>query len=82
MKYNEAQFLLFMARAAHWTAIVHSGAYKLLQPQVGCGRNADGSLEFRPKTEDEKLSDAIATVERHLRIAAEFAEHLPVQDRG
>jgi hypothetical protein len=77
--YNEAQFLLAMARAAYWTAIVQSGAYRLRQTQVGCGRNEDGSIKFRPKTDDEKLASAVATVERHLAIAAEFAEHLPVQ---
>jgi hypothetical protein len=77
MHYNEAQFLLSMARAAHWTAIVQSGAYKLSKSEVGCGRNADGTLKFRPQTDDEKLEHAIATVRRHIEIAAEFAEHLP-----
>jgi len=77
--YNEAQFLLALARAAYWTAIVQSGAYKLRQTQIGCGRSEDGSIQFRPKTDDEKLASAVATVQRHLEIAAEFAEHLPVQ---
>jgi hypothetical protein len=27
--HDEAQFLLALARAAHWTAIIQSGAYKL-----------------------------------------------------
>lgn len=77
--YNEAQFLLALARAAHWTAIVQSGAYKLRQSEVGCGKNEDGTIKFRPQTDEEKLASAVATVDRHLKIAAEFAEHLPVQ---
>jgi hypothetical protein len=79
MHYNEAQFLLALARAAHWTAIVQSGAYKLRKSQVGCGRNDDGTIQLRPRTDDEKLAGAVAAAQRHLEIAAEFAERLPVQ---
>ena len=76
--YNEAQFLLSLARAAHWTAIVQSGAYKLRETSVGCGKNEDGTFKFRPETDEEKLEGALATVRAHLERAAEFAEHLPV----
>jgi hypothetical protein len=79
MKYNEAQFLLSMARAAQWTAIVQTGAYKLSKTQVGCGHNDDGTIKFRPLTDDEKLEQALGTVRRHLEIAATFAETLPVE---
>lgn len=78
MNFNEAQFLLAMGRAALWTAIVQSGGYKLRKSKVGCGRNADGTVLFRPQTDDEKLAGALATAQRHLEIAAEFAEHLQI----
>lgn len=78
MKFNEAQFLLSMARAAQWTAIVQSGAYKLSKTEMGCGTNPDGTFKFRPMTDDEKLEQALGTVKRHLEIAAEFAQALPV----
>ena len=81
MKYNEAQFHLFMARAAYWTSIVQSGAYKLHKSEVGCGRNDDGTIKFRPQTDEEKLAAAVATIERHIRIASEFAEHFDVEER-
>ena len=74
MKFNEAQFQLFMARAAYWTAIVTSGAYKLSKKQRGCGKNEDGAIKFRDLTDEEKLQDALATAERHIKIASEFAE--------
>lgn len=48
MHYNEAQFLLAMARASLWTAIVQSGAYKLSKAEVGCGHNADGTIHAYP----------------------------------
>jgi len=76
--HNETQFLLAMARAALWTATVQSGAYKLSRTEISCGRNADGTIKFRTQTDDEKLLGAVATAWRHLAIAAEFAEHLPV----
>ncbi len=79
MHFNEAQFLLSMARASLWTAIVQSGAYKLSKSETGCGRNEDGTIVFRPQTDSEKLEHAVATARRHIEIAAEFAEHLPVQ---
>jgi hypothetical protein len=78
--HDEAQFLLALARAAHWTAIIQSGAYKLSKSEVSCGRNDDGTFKFRPQTDDEKLSGAVATVRRHLEIASEFAQGLPVAD--
>lgn len=80
MSHTEAQFLLAMGRAAHWTAIVQSGAYKLSKSEVGCGQNADGTIIFRPQTDEEHLVEAVATVRRHLEIAADFAEHLPVDE--
>ena len=80
LHHDEAQFLLALARAAHWTAIVQSGAYKLSKSEVGCGRNDDGTFKFRSQTDDEKLSGAVATVQRHLEIASEFAQGLPVVD--
>jgi hypothetical protein len=78
LSYNEAQFQLSMGRAAWWTALVQSGAYKLRRAEIGCGHNADGTILFRPQTDEEKLEAALATVQRHLEIAAQFAEALPV----
>lgn len=78
LHHNEAQFLLAMARAAFWTTIVQSGGYRLSKSEIGCGQNPDGTLKFRPQTDDEKLAEALSTVRRHLEIAAEYAEHLPI----
>jgi len=80
MRYNEAQFALSLARAAYWTALVTSGAYKLRRTEQGCGTNADGTIQFRPQTDEEKLEGAVATIKRHLEIASEFAETLPVEE--
>lgn len=79
MHYNEAQFLMAMARAAYWTAIVTSGGYKLHRTEVGCGRNADGTIQFRPQTDEENLKDALGTIRQHLETASKFAETLPVE---
>ncbi len=78
MNHDEAQFLLAMGRAALWTAITQSGGYKLSAAEVGCGQRADGTIIFRPQTDDEKLKEAMNTARRHLEIAAEFAQGLPV----
>ena len=78
LHYNEAQFLLAMARAELWTAIVHSGAYKLSKAEIGCGINDDGTYKFRAQTDNEKLAEAVSTARRHLELAAEWAEHLPI----
>lgn len=80
MRFNEAQFMLSMARASYWTALVTSGAYKLSQSQRGCGTNEDGTIKFRPHTDEEKLERAVATIRRHLEIASEFADQLPVEE--
>jgi hypothetical protein len=81
VKYSEAQFHLFMARAARWTALVNSGAYKLSKKQRGRGHNDDGTIKFRDLTDEEKLEDAMATIDRHIQIASDFAEHFDVEEQ-
>ncbi len=72
--YQERQFQLFLARAARWTAVINSGAYKFSKTERGCGKNENGTIQFRPLTDDEKLEDALATLDRHLYHAQTFLD--------
>jgi hypothetical protein len=74
--YQDRMFRIFLARAARWTALVQSGAYKMMRTERGCGKNDDGTIKFRPLTNDEKLADAMSTIDRHLEHAQKFSDAL------
>ena len=76
MKYVEGQFQLACLRAQWWHALVTSGGYKERKTQVGCGRNEDGTIQFRDCTDEEKLRDALATMQRHIEFAQSCLEHI------
>ena len=78
MTYNEGQFQLFLARAAYWTALVTSGAYKTRKLQRGTdAKTAYGRIVFCDCTDEEKLEDTLATAQRHIQMASDFAETFP-----
>ena len=65
------QFQLLLARAAAEQAKIVSGAYKLDKTRRSTGLNPDGSIAWRDSSEGEKMENAIATMERHLKLAQE-----------
>ncbi len=69
MTYVQMQFQLAIARASAWQARITSGAYKQSAAQVANGTNPDGTFTWRDQTDDEKLADAVATMDRHLKFA-------------
>ena len=71
VKYGEMQFQLALARAQAWHARIISGAYKLSRSQRATGLGLDGAFTWQDLTDEEKLADAIATMERHLKFAQE-----------
>lgn len=76
MKLIECRFYLFQLRALRAHAEIVSGAYKLSNKEVGCGRNEDGSIKFRPQTEEELLRDKVAEMNSHIRFAQECSENM------
>jgi hypothetical protein len=78
--YGQMQFQLALARAAAWQARVTSGGYRLSRMQRAGGKNEDGSLAWRDCTDDEKLQDAIATMDRHLHMAQEILDATEIGD--
>ena len=69
IEYGKRQYQLSTLRAKYWLASVTSGHYK--QRQIFHGTGTDS-----PFTDDEKLARAMATANRHIELAAEFAEGL------
>ena len=71
-----AQFETFKTRAMLAHAKIVSGAYKFSKTQIGCGRNPDGSTEFRDMTDDEKLEQEVGRMKNFLTAMQEHVEAL------
>lgn len=80
--YGQMQFQLLLARAAAWQARITSGAYRLSTRQRGSGQNEDGSFAWRDSTDDEKLQDSVAAMDRHLQLAQEVLDATETDDDG
>lgn len=76
MKLVEAQMLQWIGWVLRDHAMIVSGAYKQRQTQVGCGKNADGTIRFRPCTDEEKLRDAVGTMENHLKLVGDCVDYI------
>ena len=73
-RFMERQFQVFLARANRMMVEISSGAYKLKRLEV-----QDKGV-WREKTDDEKLADAIQTMDRFLRLADECSQTLASQE--
>lgn len=69
--YVQMQFQMALARASYWHAVVVSGGYKASKTQVADGSFVDGSFRWRDTTDDERLKEALSTMNSHLRFAQE-----------
>ena len=68
-EYGKMQFQMFLARAQFFHAEAVTGAYKLRTTQRG-----SESGGWRDLTDEEKLRDCLATMNRHLRHAQEVLD--------
>lgn len=83
MKHIDCQFHLALARAQWWHAQIVSGAYKARRIQQGTNETTpDGRIVFRDLTDEEKLADAVATMNRHISIAQEMADAMAAQEEA
>lgn len=83
MKYIDCQFHLALARAQFWHASIVSGAYKTRRLQCGTDKKApDGSIVFRDMTDEEKLADAMAVMDRHIQTAQDMADAIAGSERA
>lgn len=76
MKLVEAQMLQWLGWVLHDHAMIVSGAYKLKGTEVGCGKNDDGTIKFRPCTEEEKLENAMQTMKAHLKLVGDCVDYI------
>lgn len=74
MTYIEAQALAVFGQVLRVHAEVVSGTYKLRQLDQGCGKNEDGSIKFRPLTDEEKLQHGMQTLQAQVHRLADIAE--------
>ena len=72
-EYGKMQFQMFLARAQFFHAEAVTGAYKLRTTQ----RGVEGG-GWRGLTDDEKLHDCLATMQRHLQRAQEILDSDPI----
>jgi hypothetical protein len=82
MKFVEAQLLQCLAWVLRDHAMIVSGAYKLRQTEVGCGKNADGTTKFRPSTDEEKLKSAMSTMTSHCHWVGECVDYIGEHQHG
>lgn len=76
MKLVEAQLLQQLAWVLRDHAMIVSGAYKLKTSEVGCGYNDNGTIKFRPQTEEEKFKGAMDVMEAHLKLVGDCVDHI------
>jgi hypothetical protein len=69
-----AQFETLKTRAMLAHAKIVSGAYKFSKTQVGCGKNPDGSTQFRDMSDEEKLEQEVGRMKNFLTAMQEFVE--------
>lgn len=76
MKLVEAQLLQWLGWVLRDHAEIVSGAYKSRKTEVGCGKNEKGGIKFRPHTEEEKLRNAVSTMEAHLKLVGDCVDYI------
>ena len=69
MTYTDAQLMQIFAYAMRDHAEIVSGAYKLRNTQIGVEPSG-----WRDKTDEEKLKDAIQTMEAHCRWISDLVD--------
>jgi hypothetical protein len=69
MNYGDKQFMMFLARANAWAAIMTSGAYKL--------RKIHHGFNGPELTDEEKLADACSIMNQHLSNAQNNLDYVP-----
>lgn len=74
MKFVEAQLLQMLGWVLRDHAMIVSGAYKLKTSEVGCGYNDNGTIKFRPQTEEEKFKSAMDAMEAHLKLVGDCVD--------
>jgi len=73
-EYAKYQFQVFQAYVMYWNAIIVSGGYKHRKYMIGCKKDLLHPDGWRTPTDEEKLADALETMNRHIHHMSESAE--------
>lgn len=76
MKLIDGQILQAFCQVLYRHAEIVSGAYKYRGLQKGCGKNDDGTIAFRPCTEQEKLEDSMQVMQRQIHRLNECIDYV------
>ncbi len=79
-EFVKAQMELFKMRAMYQHAEIVSGAYKLLTTQRGRKATPDNPNLWVDLTNDEKLKESMARMDRHLQFVAECVDLLGTEE--
>ena len=79
MTFLEGQILGIFSQVMYRHAEIASGGYKYSGRSQGCGKNDDGTIAFRPLTEQECLEDSLSVMRRQIDRLREFTDSLPTE---